>query len=240
MARGANSFATFLILCPTSFFLGMLFAALPYDFPVLWTSVPPSAAFYDQLETHLRFVHAAPPLVPRVLHIMIAVGLIGFISKLYKPSEANTLFDGASLFLYMCGVTVYISNIVKGLRQVSAGLYGDSPDVVAAASVGADSAAAAVAEEVITREDSLKVIAASNTILALVLIGVLVLQAGQWYAERKEAQELAKFRHDEKEQSQQQQNQQQQQQQSSSPTASSGGGGGGGGGHRSASGKKKQ
>ena len=42
---------------------------------------------------------------------------------------------------------------------------------------------------VLGREDSLKVLSASNTILALVLVGVLVLQAGQWYAERKEADE---------------------------------------------------
>ena len=42
----------------------------------------------------------------------------------------------------------------------------------------------------IGREDSLKVMAASNTILALVLVGVLVLQAGQWYAQKKEAAEM--------------------------------------------------
>ena len=46
---------------------------------------------------------------------------------------------------------------------------------------------------VIGREDSLKVLAASNTILALVLVGVLVLQAGQWYAERKEGEEVDKM-----------------------------------------------
>lgn len=42
----------------------------------------------------------------------------------------------------------------------------------------------------ITREDTLRVFAASNTILALVLVGVLVLQAGQWYALRKEEAEI--------------------------------------------------
>ena len=52
---------------------------------------------------------------------------------------------------------------------------------------------AIVGETIIGREDSLKVMAASNTILALVLLGVLVLQAGQWYAERKERDEIAKF-----------------------------------------------
>ena len=89
------------------------------------------------------------------------------------------LFDGASLVLYMCGVTVYIANIVKGLRLASAGQYGadlaTTPDEN---------------EQILGREDSLKVLSASNTILALVLVGILVLQAGQWYAERKDAQEF--------------------------------------------------
>lgn len=89
------------------------------------------------------------------------------------------LFDGASLVLYMCGVTVYIANIVKGLRLASAGQYGND---LAANPEDKD--------QILGREDSLKVLAASNTILALVLIGILVLQAGQWYADRKDAQEF--------------------------------------------------
>jgi ER membrane protein SH3 len=112
--------------------------------------------------------------------------------KLYKPSEANMLFDGASLVLYMCGITVYIANIVKGLRVVTAGSYGteelvEGETVVTAATPpevpGAEG-------QIIGREDSLRVLAASNTILALVLVGVLVLQAGQWYAIRKEEAEI--------------------------------------------------
>lgn len=89
------------------------------------------------------------------------------------------LFDGASLVLYMAGITVYITNIVKGLRVVTAGVYGNVDPTV-------DEAAG----DYIGREDTLRVFAASNTILALVLVGVLVLQAGQWYALRKEEAEL--------------------------------------------------
>lgn len=106
--------------------------------------------------------------------------------KLYKPSESNMLFDGASLVLYMCGITVYIANIVKGLRLVSGGVYGDE---LVKNGNGDD----VEQGQILGREDSLKVLAASNTILALVLVGVLVLQAGQWYAERKEAQEVESF-----------------------------------------------
>jgi len=105
------------------------------------------------------------------------------------------LFDGASLVLYMCGITVYIANIVKGLRLVSGGKYGAELAAGPAAPAAVHGAAAQQTvegengEQILGREDSLKVLAASNTILALVLVGVLVLQAGQWYAERKDAQE---------------------------------------------------
>ena len=43
---------------------------------------------------------------------------------------------------------------------------------------------------VVGREDSLKVYAASNTILAVILVGILILQAGQWYAQKKETAEI--------------------------------------------------
>lgn len=141
--------------------------------------MPTPASHYDYFEAHLRFLHASPPLIPRILHIVIFLGLAGLITKLYRPSESNMLFDGASLVLYMCGITVYIANIVKGLRLASAGQY------------GADLASnPEEKDQILGREDSLKVLAASNTILALVLVGILVLQAGQWYAEHKDEQEF--------------------------------------------------
>lgn len=182
------------------FFLGILFASFPYDYNVLWTTptlapdaLPGSDArepYYQMLETHLKFLHSSPPVISRILHIVIGTGLLGFLTKLYKPSEANMLFDGASLVLYMCGITVYIANIVKGLRVVSAGTYGQVELVEGEAIAGSPNGAV---EDYIGREDSLKVLAASNTILALVLIGVLVLQAGQWYAQKKEAAEIAEM-----------------------------------------------
>lgn len=130
-------------------------------------------------------MHQSPPLIARLLNIIIFVGFLGFFTKLFKPSESNVLFDGASLVLYLIGVGVYIANIVKGMRSVSMGLWNE-PEF-------AETREAPLTGEVILgREDSLKVLAASNTILALVLVGVLVLQAGQWYAERRELEDLDK------------------------------------------------
>lgn len=164
----------------------MLFSAFPWDYPLLWTSEPTPAAYYDQFEAHLKFLHASPPIIPRILHIAISIGFTGFFTKLFKPSEANLLFDGSSLLLYVIGVVVYITNIVKGLRIVTAGVYGQNEGDT---------------ELAIGREDSLRVLAASNTILALILVGVLVLQAGQWYAERKDQDEAAKYEKEENEKS---------------------------------------
>ena len=130
---------------------------------------------------------------------MIFLGLAGLVIKLYKPSESNMLFDGGSLFLYMCGVVLYIANIVKGLRIVTAGDYGMGLDRSAKEGMEVDSGGfTPEGETVLGREDNLKVLSASNTILALVLVGVLVLQAGQWYAERAEARERKKMEQEEK------------------------------------------
>ena len=166
----------------------MLFALFPYDYPLLWTSPSQSMAdYFTILENHLKFMHASPPLISRILNIVIGTGLLGFMLKLYKPSEANMLFDGASLVLYMCGITVYIANIVKGLRTVTAGAYSGLADADLTETKPLETGG------FIGREDSLKVLAASNTILALILVGVLILQAGQWYAQRKEAEEIAEM-----------------------------------------------
>ncbi|KAK7427692.1 Protein csh3 [Neonectria magnoliae] len=181
---GGGSFATFMIIAPVCFFLGILFASFPYDFPLLWTKAPVTDEFLNHLETHLKFVHQCPPLISRMLHIIITVGFFGFFIKLFKPSEANFLFDGASLILYIIGFGVYVANIIKGLRTVSADIWSD--DEFEGKTHDGEHA-----EMILGREDTLKVLSASNTILALVLVGILVLQAGQWYAEKKEADEVA-------------------------------------------------
>jgi hypothetical protein len=129
---------------------------------------------------------------------------MGLIIKLYKPSESNMLFDGGSLVLYMAGIIVYVANIVKGLRIVTVGKYGEGLDEVVQNldrndEVNMGAFDRETGTSVLGREDNLKVLAASDTILALVLVGILVLQAGQWYAERADEKEKRKFREQEKE-----------------------------------------
>lgn len=124
---------------------------------------------YAAVEQHYTMLARAPPILPRLLHAIIFTGLLGFLAKLWKPSESNVLFDGSSLVLYMAAVIMYGTNVIRGLRTVESGEYGEE----------------------IGRVDTMRVMAASQVILALVLVGVLALQSGQWYAEHKEAQEVA-------------------------------------------------
>lgn len=107
------------------------------------------------------------------------------------------LFDGASLVLYMIGVIIYLANIVKGLRTVTSGEY--EKEIVEGETRFPSTLGLADDGGALGREDSLKILSASNTILALVLVGVLVLQAGQWYAERKDGQEVARMRREKRE-----------------------------------------
>lgn len=179
----------------TAFFLGLVFSLFPYDYPLLWSAQPIPSSHLDALETHLKLLHNSPNLIVRIMHIITVVGLLGLIIKLYKPSGSNMLFDGGSLVLYMIAIIIYLTNIVKGLRIVSTGTYGlgieklgvdELDDVDLGTGVDQETGAS-----ILGREDNLKVLSASNTILALVLVGVLVLQIGQWYAERAEEKERA-------------------------------------------------
>ena len=105
------------------------------------------------------------------------------------------LFDGGSLVLYMVAVIVYITNIIRGLKMVDTGIYGVGTEKMSVDQRdGVDSGGYAFesGDSVLGREDNLKVLSASNTILALVLVGVLGLQAGQWYAERTDERERKK------------------------------------------------
>lgn len=118
--------------------------------------------------------------------------------KLFKPSESNLLFDGSSLVLYTIAVIVYLTNIIPGLRIVAADDW-EALDRLAnhgveTLGIKEDWSGVEGLETLAGKEDNLKVLAASNTILALMLVGVLVLQAGQWYAEKSEARQLKEWK----------------------------------------------
>ncbi|ORY77391.1 ER membrane protein SH3-domain-containing protein [Protomyces lactucae-debilis] len=157
------------ILSTTMFCLGCLLMNWTVDHKTLWESGPTPAAF-DAAEHHYRSLYQVPHVVKHTLHTIIGVGILAHVVKMHKGNQSNTLFDGGSLVLTMIAVMLYVSNLVKGIEALALQAYED-----------------------LTREDSIRVIAASNVILGLVLFGVLVLQIGQGYAEQVAEREQLEF-----------------------------------------------
>lgn len=162
MPTKATSLATGLILCATSFSLGSMYTNWAYDYQTLWTSNPPLGAFAASL-AHYKTLATMPNFLKHVHHFIMSIGLIGLISKLYRPSESNWLFDGGSVLLYVIGIAFYITNIRTGAIASITGEWGD-----------------------VDENTGLNVIAATEVFIAIVLIGVIGLQFGQYLAERED------------------------------------------------------
>ncbi|KAF5100145.1 hypothetical protein D0Z03_000866 [Geotrichum reessii] len=95
-----------------------------------------------------------------VHHLCAVLGLIGFFFKLYKPSESNKLFDGGSLFLYMVGIVIYLTNLRRGGASAVAREWGE-----------------------VDEHTGINIIAASQVLIVLTFLGVIGLQVGQYWAE---------------------------------------------------------
>ncbi|KAK9458840.1 Shr3 amino acid permease chaperone [Lipomyces oligophaga] len=174
MPTQSRSFSTSVILCATSFFLGALFVNWRYDYTTLWTQNPAESAF-DASRAHYALLATEPPLLRNAFHIIVGLGLIGFMMKLYKPSESNKLFDGGSLVLYMAGLIIYLANIRQGFLSALSGDWGD-----------------------VDEKTGINVLAASQVIIAFTLVGVLGLQLGQYWAEVQDEEELRRYQLEEK------------------------------------------
>lgn len=169
MPTQATSFATGLILCSVSFSLGVIYSNWAYDYFTLWVSRPTEEAFLSSLE-HYKAWYRMPPFLAHFHHFVMGFGFIGLFTKLYKPSESNKLFDGGALFLYVIAVVFYITNLVKGVATADSGNWGD-----------------------INYETGVNVIAASQVFIVLVLLGVVGLQLGQYWAEKEDERILEEF-----------------------------------------------
>ncbi|PPQ65763.1 hypothetical protein CVT26_000364 [Gymnopilus dilepis] len=164
------------VLAPVSFFLGVLFICFTVDHRLLWGEVSEDA-ITDGFQFYTTFFNA-PPAIKALLHGMVAVGLVGFLSKLIKWDESAMYFDGSSLAAYIFAIAVYISVTVSCLRTIVDPVKG-----------------------VDTREDqvmAMRVLSAGNVIIIGLLLLVLFLQAGQEWASRAEAKAKAEQEAEEK------------------------------------------
>lgn len=146
------------IIGATCFGLGAIYGNFPYDYATLWAGAPSPEAFEALLAHYVKWGNV-PRFVYHMLHFVVGVGLLGLFIKLYKPTGDAKLFEYGSLFLFMVGVIIYLTNVRTGVNAAVAGEWGD-----------------------VDAYTGVNVIAASEVMAVVALIGVLVLQGGLWYA----------------------------------------------------------
>ncbi|ABN66084.1 predicted protein [Scheffersomyces stipitis CBS 6054] len=150
---------TGLIIAAASFGLGVVYAQWPYDLNTLWKHDETGAAF-DLSLAHYTLWAQSPNYVHHVLHFVMGLGLIGSFIKLYKPKGDAKYFEYGSLGLLMVAIIIYLTNLRIGVNSCLTGQWGD-----------------------VDMNTGVNVIAASEAMIVLVLVGVLTLQAGLYYAE---------------------------------------------------------
>ncbi|KAI0091784.1 Shr3 amino acid permease chaperone [Irpex rosettiformis] len=162
------------VLASTCFFLGVLFICLSVDYRVLFAPLT-DEAIQDGLEFYTTFFKS-PPAIKALMHAVMGMGLLGIVGKLHKWDESAIFFDGSSLAAYVFALSVYLTVGVPSSRTVA--------EPVPGVDTHSD------------QVEALRILSAGNTIIIVLLGAVLVLQAGEEYARRTEAQE--KGRGDEK------------------------------------------
>ncbi|EGW35481.1 uncharacterized protein SPAPADRAFT_58715 [Spathaspora passalidarum NRRL Y-27907] len=148
---------TGLIIAASSFGLGVVYSSWPYDVNTLWRyeegAIDVSIAHYQQWANSPMYIHYT-------LQAVAGLGLLGCFIKLYKPNEDAKYFEYGTLGLLMVGLIIYLTNLRTGINSCITGNWGE---VDAATGVN--------------------VMAASQVMIVFALVGVLVLQAGLYYAE---------------------------------------------------------
>lgn len=149
---------TGLIIFASGFSLGILYGQWPWDLNTLWRFDQTGAAF-DRTLAMYQVWNEAPLYIHYLLHFVFSLGLIGHFIKLYKSTDDTIYFHYGSLGLFVLAIVIYLTNLRIGMQSVDHGDWGE-----------------------VDYQTGLNVMAASKVMIVIVLIGVLFLQAGLYYA----------------------------------------------------------
>ncbi|KAL5531646.1 hypothetical protein ACEPAG_4523 [Sanghuangporus baumii] len=159
------------VLASVCFSFGVLFVCFTIDHKLLFgqlneQSVEDGFFFYTTF-------YNAPPVIRALLHSIIGCGVLGLVAKLHRWDDTAMFFEGSSLVAYVFAIGVYLSVSIPSLRTIV--------DPVVDVDTRGD------------RIEAMRILAAGNTIIMVLLGAVLFFQGGEQYARRYEARELAKF-----------------------------------------------
>ncbi|KAJ7905409.1 Shr3 amino acid permease chaperone [Mycena olivaceomarginata] len=157
------------VVCVTSFLLGTLFTHWIADSLTLWK--PPvtderlwTAALYYSI------LAKGPAPIFYFLAGVVALGGISILWSLGDGEAGNLMFDGGSVFLFGTTVVLYLYSVIpiivaKFSTLPAHRLKDPFPDSLRSATLG---------------------LASNHLMCSVALTGVLVLQAGRWWAEQSD------------------------------------------------------
>ncbi|KAG9046534.1 hypothetical protein FS837_004233 [Tulasnella sp. UAMH 9824] len=201
----------------TSFLLGILFTHWIADSLTLWQSpltddhLRTAAIYYSAFATQ-------PQWMTWVLLGVTGVGATSLLASFRDGEAGNVMFDGASIFLYICTIYVYWSSVVpsKHLCHPHPLFHGRLLTSASFVTLNTHARLPADLSEVFSRPlpqapssdvpfpDGLRQptieLASSHLICSVALTGVLLLQAGRAWAEEEDASEKAEEEAEEREQ----------------------------------------
>lgn len=154
-----STLATIISCC---FFLGILYSNWPYNHYLLWESTSDEVLRAElatkALKNYVRWLEV-PRYIPYTMYGVVSLGFLGFVVKILKPSDELKYFEYGSFLVYVLAVCCYVSNIRFGVYSAQAGQWGEVDEFT-----------------------GLAVIAASEVIVVFLLLGLVIIQSGLFYA----------------------------------------------------------
>ncbi|KIJ68927.1 hypothetical protein HYDPIDRAFT_105458 [Hydnomerulius pinastri MD-312] len=154
------------VVCVTSFLLGSLFTHWIADSLTLWKS-PVTDEHLWTAALYYSILTKGPVQILYVLSAIIVLGGTTIFWSFHDGEAGNLMFDGGSIFLYGTTVIMYMYSVIPNLLDKFSSLpHHQAKDVFPRS----------------LRSATLD-LASNHLVCSVALTGVLILQAGRWWAE---------------------------------------------------------
>ncbi|KAJ3546758.1 hypothetical protein NM688_g5479 [Phlebia brevispora] len=173
-----------IVVSATSFLLGLLFTHWIADSLTLWKS--PSTNSDPRLWIAATYYSILTRMPPMLAYIYVAVAVLGGLTLLWSLGDGragNLMFDGGSLLLYSSAVAMYLYSVLPNLFENFSAL--PLPFVRAEPTAPPSTSPSVPPFPTTLRTPTLE-LASSHLVCSVALTGVLLLQAGRWWAEQKD------------------------------------------------------
>ncbi|GAA5876076.1 hypothetical protein JCM16303_007013 [Sporobolomyces ruberrimus] len=212
-------FLTSSALVSSSFLLGNLFTGLLWDSNVLFgLKEPISKATIEAIEAYYLTWWNGPMAVKMFLHVMMLVLFLSIVAKFARYTDTAYYFSGGSILMLILTASLYIVITIPSIRTIASDPLNKSALVLPGEDFftrfqnlfvrNTNGTLAERARETAKKVSELgpmsweervihvQVMCAGNTIASALLIGVILLQASEWYLEedirKEEIEELRK------------------------------------------------